>query len=321
MDWIKQNKFLSGFLFVTLLGAGLLGFLMFSAKGKYGEAYETYTNKIAELQGLQSAKPYPESANLKKMQELQKAHQEAINELQTKLAANELPVEPMTPEKFQDVLRETVKRVEAKRAEKGSSLGEAGKFYMGYERYQSEPPKPEAAPLLGRMLKAMEIAVISLLDAGASEIKAVKPEPLAEEGIASPGGNASGAGDKGEKKGDSEKGDEKSLARRQPFEIEFVANEMAFRQFLNGLITSKEQFFVPISVVVNNEQQQGPSKVAANVGAGFPPADPANPAAVPPGTSPAPAAAAKDRKFIVGDEKLVITVRVEVVDFAELTAK
>src|SRR4051812_33626800 len=102
---MKQNKFLLAFLIVTLLGAGALGFLLFQAKAKYSEAYDTYTSKAAELTQLQSSKPFPDESNYKKMLEREEQHQETIEELQGQLAAAEFPVEPLRPNEFQDRLK------------------------------------------------------------------------------------------------------------------------------------------------------------------------------------------------------------------------
>jgi hypothetical protein len=59
MDWFKQNKFIASWLIVTLVGAGLLGFLFMSAKGAYAEASDAYTAKVGELQTMQNSTPYP----------------------------------------------------------------------------------------------------------------------------------------------------------------------------------------------------------------------------------------------------------------------
>src|SRR5688572_24051261 len=100
MDWIKQNKFLAVFLAITLVVAGVLGFLTFSAKTAFEEKQLAYTDKVNELGSLQSGTPYPDEENFKKMQELQKAHQAAIDDLHKQLTATELPLTPLTPERF-----------------------------------------------------------------------------------------------------------------------------------------------------------------------------------------------------------------------------
>src|SRR6266511_4435398 len=114
MDWIKQNKFLTGLLLIILIAGGALGFLAFSANTKYNAARETYPTKASELNRLQTAQPYPEQDNVKKMQEVQKAHQAAIDALHKDLIKAQVPLKPLTPEKFQDNLREAVRRVSAK---------------------------------------------------------------------------------------------------------------------------------------------------------------------------------------------------------------
>lgn len=326
---MKENKFLTGFLIVVLLGAGALGFLLFQAKGKYTEATTAYSDKVSELQSLQGGKPYPDEANYKKVLELQKAHQVAIGDLQKQLAAAEIPVEPMTPEKFQDNLREAIKRVRALAAQKGTKIGEGEttteKFSLGFELYESQPPKPEAAAPLGRMLKAIEKVVTELLNTSPTKLNAnIKRQPLPEEGVgqkpAATPAPKTGAGPV------KKAVEEAPLVKRYPFDIEFVAHEPKVRTFINKIVSSKDQFLIPSAVVIANEQLTGPSKAGLTASAEPPPqpaADPNAPAATPPATPPVdpatPAAtpSAEAPKFVVGEEKLTVQIRIEVVDFAD----
>jgi hypothetical protein len=288
MDWIKQNKFLTVWLAVTLVGAAVLGFLLISAKGQYSEMQDTYTAKVSELQNMQNAQPFPDEENFKKMQELQKAHQAAIDDLQKQLAKTEFPVVPLTAVRFQDELRETVKRVTAAAAAKSPPVAIPEKFYMGFERYQSEPPKDEAAAPLGRLLKAMEEALNILIEAGPDSIGDIKREPLPEEGIVASAQPPQPA--KPAKANDD-------LVKRQSVDISFVAAEPRFNRFLDDLISSQKQFYIPKNIVVTNEKTGGPPKVSAV------PDDPNKK-----GTGVA---------FVVGSEKLNVAVRLDIVDFAE----
>jgi hypothetical protein len=308
MDWIKQNKFLAGFLLIILVAGGGLGFLAFSAKGRYDEVRETYTTKSTELNRLQTSQPYPEQDNVKKMQEVEKAHKAEIDALHKELIKAQVPLKPLTPEKFQDNLREAVRRVAAKATSRNVNLGdtnkpESGSFYMGFANYQGVPPKVEAAAPLGRMLAAMEIAVNTLIDSGITNLKEIKRDPLPEEGVAT--STTSGASSK------------PGLVERHSFEVHFETQEPQFQTFLNQLISSKDQFFIPSSIVIANSADKGPSKSeTANIGS-----EPSVPAAAPPtprtATPPAPAPAKAQQKLIVGDEKLDVTARIEVVNFAE----
>ena len=344
MNWFKENKFLATWLIVTLIGAAVLGFLMFSARSTYAETQQRYDELSSELSRLQTAAPYPNAENLKKMEALRKEHNSAITDLQKQLAAAEFPLEPTTPEQFQDLLDKSVKRVTTRAMELGVTLPK-DKFYMGFDRYERDIPPAEAAPKLGRMLKAMELVVMQLLENRVTELTALKRDPFPEEG----GGPAAGAGSPREGTGSSGRGsrDEPAAALvRQPFDIAFIAKEAVFHSFVNAVVTAKTQFFIPKSVTVKNEKQEGPSRHDLTAGAAPPPppppplppdpnvpptapanpnapALPADPNALPapplPGAPATPATPAPPRKFIVGEEKLQISMRIEVVDFPEPT--
>src|SRR5437762_308926 len=49
MNWIKENKFLTGFLAVTLIGAGVLAYLMITAMGRASTAQTNYDAAAAQL--------------------------------------------------------------------------------------------------------------------------------------------------------------------------------------------------------------------------------------------------------------------------------
>lgn len=153
----------------------------------------------------------------------------------------------------------------------------------------------------------MELAVNLLLDSRITELSDIKRDNLPEEGIPNPGQDSSA---KKEKDKDKEKGS--GLVERHGFEVQFLSAEAPFRSFLNGLVKSKEQFFVPASISVVSEMDKGPSK--SETAAAFAPPPPA----AAPGATAAPAApAAPALKFVVGEEKLKIAVRVEILDFAQ----
>jgi hypothetical protein len=315
MDWIKQNKFLAGFLLIILIVGGGLGFLAFTAKGKYDQAYTDYDEKAKRLTGLYGQQPYPEQENVKKMQDVQKAHQEAIDELHKDLIASQIPLKPLTPTKFQDDLRETVRRVVAKAASRNVAFGDKSdhdkqaNFYLGFNNYQGVPPKDEAAAPLGRMLAAMELALDTLIDSGVISLGDIKRETLPEEGGGS--GNTPDASSKPQRDRDKDK--EKGLAERHWFEIQFVAAEPQFRTFLNELISQK-QLFIPSSVIVESTETKGPSK--AETATPPPPPPPPPGPGNPPSPGVPPPAPAKQTKIVVGDEKLKVTARIEIVNFA-----
>lgn len=335
MSWFKENKFLAGLLIVTLVGAAVLGFLMISAKAAFAEAQERYDTQAAELGRLQNSAPYPDEENLKKMEGLRTNHFTAITTLQKDLAAAEIPLKPMTPEQFKDALDNSVKRIIARAGEAGVKLPLEGKFYMGFDRYERDVPKPEAAAPLGRQLAAMELAMMMLLENRIAEIADLKREPLPEEGL--PATNVSNARPEPEPaKGKQGKSDNaKELVTRNSFDVGFIAYEAKAHSFINSLITSKQQFFVPRSVSVRNERLEGPPRVDPNASqpSVTPPPPPRGTSDAPTGTAPdpgiapatppappAPTVPAAISKYVVGDERVQIAMRVDVVHFSEPTA-
>jgi hypothetical protein len=330
MDWIKQNKFLSSFLLVLLIAGGALGFLAFSAMGKYNTAYADYQAKASELNQLQTQQPYPEDANVKKMQEVQKAHQAAIESLHKDLFKAQLPLKKdLSPEKFQDNLRDAVRRVQGKAAERGG-IEMPADFYLGFNAYQGVPPKQEAAAPLGRMLDSMELAINMLLESQIIKLDSIKHDPLPEEGAApSPSSSPTPANQRDR---DKDKDKSSGLVQRRGFEIQFESTEASFQNFLQALISSKQQFFIPVWISIASSMEKTPSKSeTADISGGGNttaavapvPADPSGgavaqpqPPVAPPQPVPA-AASGKERAFVVGNETLKVTMRIEVVEFSE----
>ena len=296
MNWIKQNKFLSGFLAVMVLAVGALGYLLFSAKSHYDEVRTDYETKAAELNRLEGLKPYPETESLTKIDAQKKEHAAAIEALQKNLGAAQIAVEPISREQFQDRLREAVTRVATKAKENGVAMPTP--FYLGMDRYQSEPPLPEAAPALGRQLKALEFVVTKMIDDGITGIVKFERDPLPEEeGKA----KKEKAGDAPGKPGGRSDKPGKGLVAYHGLQLEFVSEQSRFRNFLNGIVNEKSQFFVPRLVVVKNEVPDAPSRVQ-------------------PGVQPGKDTAAPS-KYIFGAEKVNIALVLEIVDFAEVAAK
>lgn len=322
MNWFKQNKFLATLLVVTLVVGGVLAFLMLSAQGTYAETEQRYDELSSELSRLQTAAPFPNAENLKKMEALRQEHQAAIMTLQKDLAAAEIPLEPLTPEQFQDLLDKTVKRVTAKAMEQGVELPK-DRFYMGFDKYERDIPRAEAAAPLGRMLKAMEFVVMQLLENRVTQLTEIKREPLPEEGVAPSGAASSG---RERESGSGRPGRDEpaeDAVKRHPFDIAFVAPEAKFHSFVNAIVTSKTQFLIPKSLTIKNEKEQGPSRIDPNAGRPPPPPppDPNLPPTPPPDPNappqpPVPAVpVAVPSKYIVGDEKLQVAMKIEVVDF------
>ncbi len=307
MNWFKENRFLGAFFGVILVVVGVLLYFLLSAKASYESVQLTYQTKVNELNGLLGSEPFPEQENFKKMEGQRKDHQAAIAALQKDLNSRQYELESLTEAQFQERLQATVQRVSAKATEKGVTLPSG--FFMGFDPYKTQPPRRAAAALLGREMKAMEWVVMQLLDARVTSLNSITRAALAEEKDKSlPGEQVA-----------------KGLLTKYPFEINFTGDQSAFRTVLNNIVATKVQFYIPRQIEVKNEKEKGPA-VALPEATSPPPSPAASSAPVDPKLGAAPASApekpvAESLKYFVGEEKVTVTIGLEIIDFAKVVGK
>jgi len=281
MNWIRENKFLSVFLGFVIAGAGALGFLLFQAMGNYAEVNDAYANQLAQLNTLQALAPYPNKENLDKYKEQKASLNAEITKLKDNLAKYEFPLEPATPEQFQDQLRTAVNSVTEKAKQMGPNVLPKT-FALGFERYLTETPTKDAAAPLSRELKSIEFIVNELLDSKVDSFTHdVNRAPLPEE--------------------TGQKPPPKALLFKHPFEITFVSEQGRFRKMLNDIVSSTKQFFIVRLIQVKNQVDKSPAKISA---------------------APVATSGTSTRlTYLFGAEKLEITMKMEIVDFAPAPEK
>lgn len=302
MNWVRENKFLTGFFAVLLIGVGVLGYLLYSASGSFTEISDKYDHQAAELKRLQNLKPYPDEENLTKMRAQKEAFVAATSTLRQTLAAHVFPVAPLTQEKFQDNLRASVSKTVEKATAAGVKLPE--KFYLGFETYQSSLPKPEAAAPLGRQLQAIEFLVNHLIDDKIGALTALVRSPLPQERAPSAGSAPAPAGRGGAVAPATE------FVTKNPLLISFTSEQNRARKWLNEVASAKEQFYIIRAATIKNLVPKGPARLET---AGEGSAAPASSPSAEPNASPSPGASSL--KFIVGNESIEVAAKVEIVDF------
>jgi hypothetical protein len=278
MNWIRENKSLAVFLGVVIAVALAIGVLLYFAIGHFSEVNETYTAQAAELQRLRALVPFPNEENLEKFRAQGKVLSDAITSLETNLTATQFPLDPATPQEFQDKLRASINALTASAAANGVALPTDKPFALGFDRYQSELPGKDAAAPLARQLAAIELVFNTLISAKIDSITAVDRPELPEEKNQKPS---------------------KSLVAMHPFSVSFVCGQRRFRSVMNSIVTDKKQFYVIRAVHVKNQGDKAPSKVV-------------------PGAADAPAtpdAKAKALTYLFGAEKLVVDMNIDIVNF------
>ncbi len=309
MNWIRDNQFLAGLLTVTVVGAGVLLFLLLGARSQYEKTADQYAQQTAELQRLQALKPYPEEANFARLTAQKAEHAAEVRKLRERLSAMELAKKPISPEQFQDSLRSKVSAIEALAAENGVALPEG--FYLGFPAYQGSPPRGEATERLGWELNVIESVVRGVINAKVASIDSIERQSLPEES-----GGAVAAGQ-------AKAGDQKpKLVSRYPFTLAITGEQSRIRTVLNQIANTKEQFLIARTLKIENEQTVGPPKVETERGGAATAPSGASASSLEAilggGATPDQAqAAAKKLEFILGTEKLKTIVTIDIVDFAE----
>lgn len=294
MKWLQDNPFLAGLCAVTLIGAGVLGFLLSQALTSYQEASDGYSQAVQKLHTLQNRVPFPNSENLQKSKDVAAQYRTDLENLRRKLQAMEPPINPsVTPQQFQDSLRAAVNETVQKATEGGVTLPKD--FYLGFGQYANNLPSEQAAPALARQLELLKGLVQRLIAFKVQSIDLLDRLPLPQEGAAQPAAN--------QKNPPAAK-----IVERFPFDLAFTAEQSKFRVAFNSLLGT-EQFLIVRALHVQNSNPVGP----AIAGAGG-----EQPATAAPAAAAAATAGRQDLNVILGRELVQVAMRIEMVTFAKL---
>jgi uncharacterized membrane protein YgcG len=315
MNWVKANKFLTGYIIVMVIGLGVLGYMVFSASSNYDDVLANYEKQSADYKQLRENHPFPSQQNLDKYKEQKVSAAKVINAFQVDLSKNEFPLEPLTPFQFQDLLKARVTDVRQKAAEGGVELDP--KFFLGFSKYETTPPNPEAAAPLGRELHAIEWIVDQFIEHGVKKISALDRADLPEESSGGSRGESDrsgsgprrpsggpGGGSRGGGPGGGGAAGRQDLVHYASFDITAECKQQRLQPLLNDICGPKApQFYIIRQLRIRNSQEKGPAKVT--------------PAPDATGTATDKPA---DTRYIVGEENIEATVRIDIADFTPPTA-
>jgi hypothetical protein len=252
MDWFKRNPFTGALVAITAVLAAAAGYYLYGAHGRFAAEEARFEEQKMALESLQADKPFPNEENVRLVRE-------ELEQARTILAgigkgfATEIPT--VTPQEFQDQLREMVNDIVSRAAAGGVTLGED--FYLGFESYEAQPPTAAAAGPLALQLKSIHAVASILVEAKAREITSIVRQPLAAENPA--------PADEGreEKKKDEPKGKDEPLPDLvlAPFDVNFSADQASFRTAFNRLLEVDPPVFIR-QLAVTNSAPAGPSKTA-----------------------------------------------------------
>jgi len=246
MDLFKKNPFLAGLILATAVLASASGYWAYSEFNRFSEQQELLSGKRAEIESLQSSKPFPDQKNVDAAKAEFKRTEEMLVETRKAFAVAPTSI---SPQAFQDDLREKVNDILKRAQANGVELAEP--FYLGFEAFEKQPPAADEAPSLALQLNAIYSAVGKLVDARVKSIVLVAressgPTPTAEVQSEKP------------KHREKDQADHATFALR-PFNLTFTADQASFKNAFNGIVSAVPPIFVRL-VAITNSSPTGPPK-------------------------------------------------------------
>ena len=303
MTWFQQNRWLGTFLIIFGVCLLITGFFLFRTRSGYSQAFARFDEAAKEKSRLERLEPFPSEANYKKMQAYVAEYNTALDKLKQDLKGRVLPAPALAPNEFQSRLRyamvTTAEKARANRVQLPAN------FALGFEEYTAALPSTAAAPLLGQELSQIELLMNYLLDARVDGITSFRRTPSSDERGASPTITPTPAG--GRKPPTPAPGKGPKMLERSIVDLTFASTPSAARKVLNQISSSNQQFYITRLLHVHSQKDKGPPREQtaqqAQTGTTAPQATPAKP-----GTNVA-------LNFIVGNEHVDTTLRVELVRF------
>ncbi len=299
MNWFQQNRWLGTFLIVLGVCTLASGYFLFSAKSGADDALARFNEAAAERNRLEGLDPFPTEANYKKMKVHLENYAASLDKLKEDLKTRALPVPPMAPNEFQSRLRQAMVAVADKARANRVKLPD--NFALGFEEFTAALPNTAVAPLLGQELAQVELLLNTLIDARVDAVTALVRPPLAEEKTAAP---SPGANTPGARKPAAPAAGGTKMLERGVIDITFASSPTAARKVLNQLGSSSQQFFIIRTLHVRNDKEKGPVRELAPAAG-----------ATPPAAAAAPAKGGAALNFIVGNEHIETSARIELIRF------
>lgn len=303
MNWFRENPFWSAF--VAIAGGALLlaAALLWWTKGSYEDAMAKYRESAAEQTRLESGNPYPSAANVGKMKTYLDNYKATLDKLKAELKTRMLTEAPLAPNEFQTRLRQAI--INTAENARNNRVKLPANFFLGFDEFVSSLPSPEEAPALGQELSQVQLLLNTIIEARVDAITAF--HRLSHPGTATGTSPAPAT----TPRTPSKPSPGLKLIEQRTVEFAISASPTAGRRVLNQISADNEQFFIIRAIYVKNQKDKGPPRETA-AGAAIPPPTPV----VPAGVSPAPAATpAGPLNFIVGNEHIDLSARVELVNF------
>ncbi|HKP03297.1 MAG TPA: Amuc_1100 family pilus-like protein [Chthoniobacterales bacterium] len=301
-NWLRANRFLGALLILFAPGALGAAWFLFSTKSHWDAARMRFDRTSAELNRLERLTPYPSEENLRTVKADAEEYAIALAKLKEELRSRVAPATAMKPNEFQSRLRVAVSAIVQKA--RASKVKLPDKFYLGFEEFAAALPNEFAAPLLGQELSQIEWFLNDLIEDQIEALTAFRRTPLPEEQ-----GSLSTIPTPSPAITTTSARPPPPPFARNVVEATFVSTPAAARRVLNQIAGAKEQFCIIRLLHVRNEKLKGPPHEPV------PEATPGIISTTPPGPPAAKSSPQPGLNFIVGNERIETTAKIEIVRF------
>ena len=295
MNWFQQNRWLGTFLIVFGICTLCALFFLFRARSGFEEASARFNDAAVERSRLERLDPFPTDANYRKMKVHLENYGTGLEKFKEELKTHVLPIAPLAPNEFQSRLRQAMLAISDKARANKVKLPD--NFHLGFDEFTAALPDTAAAPLLGQQLAQAELLMNILIDGRVDSVTAFQRRSLPEEHGAATAAIPAPAVDR---KPAAAPTTGPKLVERGIVDLTFMSSPFVARKVLNHIASSNQQLYIIRTLHVRNEQEKGPRRESTEAGASTP------------APKPTPSGAIK---FIVGDEHIEMSARIEMVRF------
>jgi len=313
MNWVKRNLvWLVGLLSFALIVLGSL-LLLKNKMAERDKVADDLMMQIKELERLTSRKNFPDPGNVKDMQQDNEQMEKRIAQLLKEFAKAPVPTESITGIKFREKMNKRTQDLSRLARQQGVTI--PLDYLFGFDRYDKTIPDNEVVPLLIKQLNVVEEISTVLLKSPRVLLLDKIGRVEFEDAM---GGEDPRTRKKGEEAMEMPNGykdiqnDPAKMYTVMPFELSFAADPEGLRNFLNALTQSK-YVLIPAYMNIKCDQESVSGKVKkAEV--------------TPEGQviTPLPEEAqiaAETTKYVLGQEKINITMRVDWIEFRPIEDK
>ncbi len=309
MTWIQENKFAVTLLGVSAVASGALFYVGMNARTEAKLANQYNIDAIRQVNCLKNAHPYPNADNrtmVKQKVAAFVADAYAFQQELLKFRPAEMP--SVSPGDFNQKVGEYVKQLKAYYTEKGVTLPQVTSF--GLEAYDRALADKSAIRELEYERNALDWLFKSLADAAPTSLKNVHRQSINAE---------KNAGVVKRNSITTRSNKVESVYQAMPIELTFTGSEQSLKAFLTTLSKSKGYFFAVRAIRLQNEDTESPDlskaefakKAVLDVGEDI------FGAALGESDDFAETTNEKVIKKLVGDEKLVVYLKLDLLLFKE----